>query len=199
MKTLEQNLEAPIPPTLKRWKIEECETLQKMGLIEGRYELLEGMIIDKMGSGGKHSKLICLLLIALTRVFGVERMRVQLPIRVAGDHGRYNQPEPDVAVTREAASAYNENPLAADLLLAAEVSDSSLHSDMTTKARLYARVGIPEYWVIDAEGERLVVHREPTESGYAEITEWRAGEAVSPLASPTAPIAVSELLPENDD
>lgn len=50
--------------------MEECDNLRKLGVLAGRYELIEGMIIDKMGSGGKHPLLIRVLMVALTRLFG---------------------------------------------------------------------------------------------------------------------------------
>jgi Uma2 family endonuclease len=103
---------------------------------------------------------------------------------------------PDVAVTQEGYRAYKQNPLPSDLLLVAEVSDSSLKPDLATKANVYARAGITEYWVVDVEGRRVVTHRKPSETEYNEIIQWDEGEQIAPLANPTAFIAVSELFPE---
>ena len=52
-----------------------------------------------------------------------------------------------------------EHPATA--LLAVEVAVTSLDYDTTTKAKLYATAGIPEYWVLDLEGKRLIVFRGP--------------------------------------
>jgi hypothetical protein len=40
-------------------------------------------------------------------------------------------------------------PRPGDLRLAVEISDTTLGFDLTTKAELYARAGIVEYWVVD--------------------------------------------------
>ena len=65
--------------------------------------------------------------------------------------------------------------------LAIEVSDTSLTHDLRTKANLYARFGVADYWVIDVKGERLIVHREPTPAGYASVSAVSREEAVAAL------------------
>ncbi len=187
---------APLSPKVKRWTVEECENLRTLGVLQGRYELIEGMIIDKMGSGGRHAKLTTILMALLLRLFSGDQIRVQHSIRILDALGRYNKPEPDIAITAEGAIAYDDNPLPEDILLVAEVSDSSLEYNMTTKANLYARVGIPEYWIVDAEGERLLVHREPSETGYAAVTILLAGDTVTPLSRPDGALPAADLFPK---
>lgn len=194
MQTLEQTSKLlGLPPKMRRWTVSECETLQKLGLLTGPFELIEGMVIGKLGSGGKHSQLVCLLMVYLMRFFDAEQLRVQLPVQIGGAWGEYNAPEPDVAVTRQSARAYDENPEPEEILLVAEVSDSSLRFDLSTKADLYARVGIPEYWVVDVEGVRLIAHRLPTEQGYAEITEWQLNESIAPVMVKSEPVPLTSL------
>ncbi len=55
------------------------------------------------------------------------------------------------------------------------MSRSSLHKDLGVKADLYARVGVPEYWVIDVA--RGVVHRhvQPSPEGYGEVAIYGEG------------------------
>ncbi len=60
-------------------------------------------------------------------------------------------------------------PTAADTLLAIEVSESTLRYDRQTKMPLYARHGIPELWIIDAEGEALHVFRHASAGTYADV------------------------------
>ncbi len=40
-----------------------------------------------------------------------------------------------------------------------QISDTTLGFDLTTKAELYARAGIIEYWVVDVAARRLMVLR----------------------------------------
>lgn len=84
-------------------------------------------------------------------------------------------PEPDVSVGMEA----DGKGLPADKLrLAVEVSDSTLHNDLVRKAPLYARYGVPEYWVVDRENRRIVQMWEPTDDGYARCDDIAFGETI---------------------
>ena len=53
-----------------------------------------------------------------------------------------------------------------------EVADSTLAFDLNTKAALYARAGIPEYWVLDVKGQRLMVHRDPSGGRYQSVIAY---------------------------
>ena len=80
------------------------------------------------------------------------------------------------------------------VVLLLEVSDSTLRLDLATKAGLYARAKALEYWVLDVNGPRLVVHRDPQEGKYNSIVSYSSNEQVSPLAAPEKFISVAELL-----
>jgi Uma2 family endonuclease len=56
-----------------------------------------------------------------------------------------------------------------------EVSDSTLNIDLGRKADLYAKHGIPEYWVVDIEGKRILRHSGPGEGGYRVCNEVAFG------------------------
>ena len=73
-----------------------------------------------------------------------------------------------------------------------EVSDSSLAFDLTTKAALYARAGIPEYWVLDVAGRRLIVHRQPANGKYGSVVAYDNTESVAPLAAQHSEFKVAE-------
>ena len=79
--------------------------------------------------------------------------------------------------------------------LVVEVSDTSLHFDLTRKAALYARASIAEYWVLDVAGHRLFVHREPEAGQYNSVVEYSQHESVTPLAAPESPFLVSSVFP----
>jgi Uma2 family endonuclease len=83
-----------------------------------------------------------------------------------------------------------------------EVADSTLDQDTTTKAELYATAGIPDYWVLDVDGRRLLVFRDPAPlptglgaTAYQTHLMLNPTDTVSPLATPTAVIRVADLLP----
>ena len=45
--------------------------------------------------------------------------------------------------------------------------NSSLEKDLERKSKIYAEVGIPEYWVVNLKKMHLVVFREPLDGDYA--------------------------------
>jgi len=115
---------------------------------------------------------------------------VQLPLAL----GPYSEPEPDVAVVEGTIDDYVEaHPSTAVLVV--EVADASLQFDRTRKAALYARAGIPDYWIVNLLDGVLEVHRQPEGDAYRERLVLPSQERVRPLARPEVEIAVAELLP----
>lgn len=165
-------------------------------MLTDRYELVDGEVISKMGQNPPHATAIGLLSDWLGEVFGAPYVRVQLTSDVGTADPEHNEPEPDVAVTREPRRAYvGRHPGPEDLLLVAEVSDRSLRFDLTRKAALYAAAGYPEYWVLDLNQRRVVVHRDPDPRGYQQITAYSEDETAAPLARPEARVRVGDLMP----
>lgn len=83
-----------------------------------------------------------------------------------------------------------------------EVSDSALRRDQTTKAAVYARAGIADYWIINLVNRVLEVYREPSAMPgqplghhYRSITRYGEDGVVSPLAVPGGTVSVADLLP----
>ena len=67
----------------------------------------------------------------------------------AGDNAT-SEPEPDLIVLARRFTEYQEgNPQPSDVRLAVEVADSTIAFGPSVKARLYARAGIGEYWILD--------------------------------------------------
>jgi len=182
-------------PNPVRWTWQQCRAMQESEILAGRYELIEGEIILKMGQKRAHALVIIRLTAWLISLFGAPFVQFQLPIRVAGRDRDTSEPEPDAAVLTRPAGDFEETPEATFVSLIIEASDTTLRFDRSTKAALYARNNIAEYWVIDIEGRQIYTHRHPLADGYAEVVVYSAGEQIATLARPEAPIAVDELLP----
>lgn len=183
-------------PPRKRWTVEECEGLERDGYLTGRYELIDGEIIEKMGQNPPHR--IALMLVAqwLVSLFGFLCVQTEKPITLPGRDGLSNAPEPDIAVTAQPTTAYTmTHPTPTALLLLVEVSDTTLPYDLNTKAALYARTGIGEYWVLDIVGRRLYVHRQPGSTGYSDVQVYAETESVALQVRPEAPVTIALLLP----
>ncbi|TAG73737.1 MAG: Uma2 family endonuclease [Runella slithyformis] len=85
------------------------------------------------------------------------RVRVQEPIILSDD----SEPEPDVVIARRSDNYVSSHPLAADILLVIEVSDSTLKYDRRTKLSLYAESGISDYWIFNLVEPQLEMYSEP--------------------------------------
>jgi len=79
-------------------------------------------------------------------------------------------------------------------LLVIEVADSSLNDDRNIKRSLYARAGIPEYWIVDLNGQRFEVYSEPSEVGYRASRFYLRGESLSPSFAPDLSVDVDAIL-----
>src|SRR5205085_8284824 len=87
-----------------------------------------------------------------------------------------------------------EQPKPQDVALLVEIADTTLRFDLTTKADLYARAGIEDYWVLDLNGRRMIVHRSPQSGKYRSVTAYSENEHVVPLAPPSTQVLVSDVL-----
>src|SRR5438093_8765665 len=101
-------------------------------------------------------------------------------------------PLPDIAWV--CAGAYEkQRPQADDVLLLIEVSDSSLSDDKGTKKKLYAEVGIADYWVVNLRDFCVEVFREPADGEYASHKIIERDGTVRPLAFPKVKLHLTRL------
>ena len=186
----------PAGPVPKLWTVAEFHRLGEAGTFKGlRASLIDGVVVEEGMMGPQHAYALELLDAAIRLAFGAGwRFRVQMPLPV----GRATDPLPDFVVAppvaRDAGGLVHP-PIA---VLVVEVSDSSLRYDLTDKMSLYAAAGVPEYWVLDIDGRRLIVHRDPRPDaaqrfghGYGTVTEHGPADRVGPGGG----VAVGELLP----
>lgn len=131
---------------------------------ETRIELIEGEIIDMAPIGTWHASLVMRLTKKLIDAVADKAfVTTQSPV-VLGPH---SAPQPDLAVMRPRADAYvSAHPVAVDIYLLIEVADSTLAFDRDVKLPLYARLGIPEVWLIDIPNRQCLRFHEPSPSGF---------------------------------
>lgn len=191
------DLPAPVNPPRKLWTRSDFDELYATGWLDRhRVELVEGELIDKMGKKRPLVNSLTLLQGWLQAVFGVLRVNPEAPIDVSPEDTPTNEPEPDLIVLKQDLSHFTQgNPGPQDLQLVIEVADSTLGFDLTTKAALYARAGIPEYWVLDVTGRRLIVHRDPQAGRYVSVAAYAEEESVTPLAAPESYLRVRDAFP----
>ncbi len=181
----------------KRFTRREFDRMVEISIFDGqRCELIDGELIDKMGQNPPHAQAIRKLFVCLAALFGVDRLQMQLPVEVIPGDSDWSLPEPDLAVLAEANSDYGKrHPRGDELSLVVEVADTGLRQDLTTKRDLYARASVAEYWVLYLQSRWLIVHRNPDQGEYREISVHNESESVSCGSHPEQTIAVRDLLP----
>jgi len=182
----------------RRWTRKEYGRLIDVGVLheDDPVELLQGRLVVAEPQHTPHATSIDLVGEALRQAFGAGwRVRVQLPLGLGAD----SEPEPDVAVVRgDARDFLADHPATAALVV--EVADASLELDRRLKARIYARAGITDYWIVNLIDRVVEVHRDPVVAGrrrsrYRDVTTVAAGERIVPLAAPFSSILIADLLP----
>ena len=186
-------------PATRRFTVDEYYRMAEAGILgeDDRVELIEGEIVQMAPIGPRHAgRLDRLVDLFFERFRGAAWIRVQNPVRLS----RRSEPEPDLTLLRpesERERSYEvDHPTAADVLLLVEVADNSLEYDLGRKARLYARHGVPELWVLDQRGDRLVAHHDPTPRAYTTVRTLARGESIAPLTFPEIVFTVDQLLGE---
>jgi Uma2 family endonuclease len=183
-----------LEPQPRLFTVEEYLRMGESGILgpEERVELIEGEIIQMTPIGPPHSGTVIHLNALLVRGVGDRAMvSPQLPVRL----GDLSMPQPDLALLKARSNFYTDaHPREGDVLLLIEVADSSVRYDRRVKLPLYARFGIPEYWIVNLPESCIEAYHTPDEEGYQEFRRYVAGERISPQALPDLVIEVGSLL-----
>lgn len=173
-----------------RYTLDAYHQLVELGAFDddAHVELLEGLLLRMSPKTPRHERAIRWLTRWLVANVddATHEVGVGCPLTLAD-----SEPEPDLSVVRRGTpSPYH----AATAALVIEVAISSLARDLGIKTELYANAGVLEYWVVDLDGRRVVVHRGPRDGAYEAREELTAGDVLSAASLATAPLHVAELL-----
>ncbi|BAZ15977.1 hypothetical protein NIES4071_78500 [Calothrix sp. NIES-4071] len=177
------NTTAPIPTEpIWRFSVFAYHEMIRLGILtsDDPVELLEGWIIEKMPKNPPHRVANKLVRDALEQIVPIGwYVDAQEPITLED-----SEPEPDVVIVRGTTRDYTErHPGSEDLALVVEVADSTLERDRSYKKRIYARAGIPIYWIVNLIEQQIEVYTEPDISGDEATYKWRRGYDLSSLLS----------------
>lgn len=127
---------------------------------DDRIELLQGWLVEKMPKNPRHSTITRVIRKYLEQLVP-EGVYVDSQEPITTDD---SEPELDVFVVKGSELDFVEShPKPKDVSIVIEVSDSTLKQDQTLKKRLYARAGIPVYWIANIPDNQIEVYSEPYE------------------------------------
>ena len=172
-----------------RWTLAEFERLGELGIFteDDRVELIGGELVPMSPKGNRHEVVRGAILNWLRRNLpGEFDLHVEPGWRVDG-----NYCEPDFLIGPVGCNPTSVNPKNVVLLI--EVAHHSLKFDTTTKAGMYAALGVRDYWIVNARTLATKVHREPAAKGFGSIADVKPVKALVPLLLPSLSLRPSDL------
>ncbi len=152
----------------RSFTVAEILRIQDAGIISDNenFELIEGEIVPMRAKTHVHELIKSALNIAIARALP-ERLWLGVESTIYLDSNTFV--EPDLVVYPKGIKL--EEVRGSDIRLAIEVALTTLDYDRGLKARLYARHGVDQFWVIDAARRRTYVHSGPRADGWRSIVE----------------------------
>ena len=159
--------EAVEPARVVPLSVEQYHRMRETGILEedAPVELLNGLLVPR-DRGGHDMPVSPHHALTVSRLMGLvpaleERgchLRLENPLTIEPHH----EPEPDGLIVRGRLEDYaDRHPGPADVCCLIEVADSSLKRDRTTKQRIYAAAGIPQYILVNLADRRVEIYTEP--------------------------------------
>jgi len=172
-------------------KVDEYHLMGEVGILgEKGIELIEGELIKMSPTGSKHASCVNRLNKLFNRLLVEEIVAVQNPI-ILDD---FSEPEPDLAILKYQEDFYAKaHPTPQDVRLLIEVSDSTLDADREIKAPLYAKVGIPEYWIVNIEAQQIEVYYAPKLGNYQQKEIFEINDEVKAQFSAQITLKVKDV------
>ena len=175
----------------RRWTVAEIEAMVAQGIIleDERFELVGGEVVPMSPKGVRHEVVKAALqqhwfpLIVGSPV----NLITETMLYVSVDEFR----EPDFLFWPR--SIPLKEVTAASALLIVEVADTSLSYDLRLKPPAYASLGLPEYWVINANTLVTAIHRTPGPSGYPDPHVAGPNDLLKPMLAPQLAVRLTDL------
>lgn len=151
----------PADYTIAPLTVEQYHAMARAGILEEGVpiELLEGYLVEKMTKHPPHRVATQLAELALRQVIPANyHTAMQEPVTLED-----SEPEPDVSVVQGTFRDFSErHPSAHEVPLVVEIADATLERDRYSKRRIYARAGIPCFWIVNLNDRIVEVYSEPS-------------------------------------
>jgi Uma2 family endonuclease len=180
----------------RAFTVEDISRMIEAGVIrkDEKFELIEGDIVMMAAKGVEHERIKSALTVAVVLALpGHLTVGVAVTLQLTDTV----MLEPDIAVfprelfNKSSAGFARLDPVEASLVI--EVAASSLAYDKGLKARLYARHGVREFWVVDANARTTWVHTGPSGDGWSSVVVRGPEDALVTPALPGFSIRLGEI------
>ncbi|UVO54747.1 Uma2 family endonuclease [Sphingomonas sp. SUN039] len=159
-------------------RVEDYLLIARAGAFDahGKTELIEGDVYAMNAQYSGHARIKTRLTIRLSAALAKAGSLFEVLSEVSVQLSDNTMPEPDISVT----SYTGNDPVPLDqLALVVEVSDTTLAIDLGRKRSLYARAGVPEYWVVDVEQGTIHQNWGPSGDEYREMRIVPFGQPIA--------------------
>jgi Uma2 family endonuclease len=162
-----------------RLTVEQFDRMKIAGVFspDVRVELIEGQVVELATRGSRQHAAVSRLCRLLSEAIG-DRAIVssRLAIRLDG----MTEFKPDLAVCKPRDDLYaTVLPTGADTLLVVEIADTTLDYDVRVKGPMYARHGVPEYWIFDLPARALRRFRKPRSDKYTDVSAFETPDIIA--------------------
>jgi Uma2 family endonuclease len=176
----------------RRFSVAELDAMFDANILsrDEKIELVNGEILQMNAQMMPEGVIKCRLATKLSTILSPQ---LEVYIRLSVQLNDNTLVDPDISVTSKLKP--ERRYLRRDeILMVAEVSDTTLAYDLGEKARLYANAGIAEYWVVDINGAQTWVHREPSAQGYGSLGSVPFDQGLDTLVDSGVKVFVAELV-----
>ena len=173
-----------------RLDVEQYHRLCSSGIIPERTELLEGVVVEKMGKSPLHTWTVSFLEDWFRKNLkdGL-LLRVEQPLTLGN-----SEPEPDLAVVAGHRDDFRQcHPTRAELVVEVAITTSELDR---AKSGIYANARVPMYLLVLPEQKHVVLFDTLRDDAYARKLIINSGEQFVPRGICSAALDIAELFPE---
>ncbi|MCP5492955.1 MAG: Uma2 family endonuclease [Leptospiraceae bacterium] len=181
-----------VKESLLRLSRDKYHQMIDLGIITEKSELLDGIVIQKMPKKPVHTYVVEQLFWFIYRTLLKSNYKIRKEEPLVLDN---SEPEPDLAIVEadEYDYAYGHPNFASFVI---EVALTTIEIDRT-KASIYAKGNIPEYWIINLLEKTIEVYTSPIGNQYSSKKVFTFQEEVSSLQFAELKVFLPEILHPN--
>ncbi len=170
--------------------VEQYHRLCSSGIIREKTELLEGVVVEKMGKSPLHSWTVAFLEEWFRHQLRTGLLlRVEQPLTLG-----MSEPEPDLAVVAGTRDDFRQSHPSSALLVV-EVAVTTTDMDQA-KAAIYANAGIDQYLLVQPEKKQIIVFDCWTNRAYSKQRVIATGDTLLLPEICKAELNLSQLFAE---